>query len=593
VTRSRFRLDPSSLTAAIALAVLAALVNGVWILLDHSDPSWDQAHYLSTALQYRDAFHIGGPIELLHAIDRADPSHGPFFTIVLLPALRIFGASNSSGLIVNLVAAPVLYLAAGEIAYTLFRSGFARLLTIFLVATTPILVGLFHNVLQDFLLVTLTTLSLLLLLKSEGFRRRWITWAMALTMGLGTLTKVTFPLFVIGPLAVVLAEVVFNVLSARRRGQRDGLADPRPVLLNLGGAALVYLVVALVWYGPNFSETLDYVRSTTGGPLSLGAGPSNPYTFHAVTSFTLGMINFNLSWVILLLGLIGAILSWRRLRSLFERPIDPAPLWKLAFLLAWALIPYLSVALAHNQDVRLMAPAFPAVAVLAAGAVSAIPRVQWRMALAAVAVVVLAYQTLNHITDVTPGFMPDRASVSASSYEAAITLNSEPIGYEQLPGSDYVTPIFEYIEKVASREPGDPRAGKTICLLQSEPVINSNTLGFMSAARGDAYGFADIVQGPGGPAELKAVLSGCSFALYVRPAKVPLSGPHSRLALVNEPYAAHHMTPQMFRLFQGPSRSFPVVSNPPTKGEPEYLSTAGGGRVRVLTRIPEAGPGAG
>jgi hypothetical protein len=587
VTRSRLRLDSSSLTAAVVLAVAAALVNGIWILLDHSNPSWDQAHYLSTALQYRDAFHAGGPIELLHSIDRVDPSHGPFFTIVLLPVFWIFGASNSSGLVINLLAAPILYLAAGEIAYVLFRSGFARLLTIFLVATTPILVGLFHNVLQDFLLVTLATLSLLLLLKSEGFQRRWITWAMALTMGLGTLTKVTFPLFVIGPFLVVLAEVAYEAIATRRPSAEAGEAgDLRPVLLNLGGAALVYLVVALVWYGPNFSETLDYVRSTTSGPLALGAGPSNPYTFHAITSFTLGVINFNLSWVIVLLGIAGALLSWSRLRSLFQRPADPAPLWKLAFLLAWALIPYLSVALAHNQDVRLMAPALPAVAVMAAGAVSAITKPRWRLVLTAIAVVVLGYQTLTHITNVTPDSMPDHLRVSASSYEATVPLDSEPIGYEKLPGDDYVTPIFEYIEKLAAREGGDPGIG-TICLLESEPLINSNTFAFISAARGDAFGFADVVQGPTGTsAELEGILSGCDFALYAHPPKPTPGSDESRLTLVNEPYAAGHMTKSMFRLFEGPTKVFPVAPGGATEGEKDFQGTAGGIWVAVLTRTP-------
>lgn len=583
MTRSRFRLDPSSLTAAIALAVVAALANGVWILLDHSNPSWDQAHYLSTTLQYKDAFHVGGLGELLHSIDRADSSHGPLFTIALLPALTIFGSSNSSGLVVNLVAAPVLYLAAGEIAYVLFRNGFARLLTILLVATMPILVGLFHNVLQEFVLTTLATLSLLLLLRSDLFQRRWTTWGMGLAMGLGTLTKVTFPAFVIGPFLVVLAQAV---LAWTGRGPETQRRDWRPAVFNLGVAALVLLVVAGLWYGPNFSPTLDYIRSTTSGPLAEGAGPKDPITFHNITSFTLGVINFNLSWVIVLLGIVGAILSWPRLRRLFQKPIEPEPWWKLAFLLAWAVVPYLSVALAHNQDVRLMAPALPAVAVLAAGAVSAIPKPRWRLALATVAVVVLGYQTLTHIVDVAPGWMPDRARIAVSSYEATIPLNSEPISYERLPGDDYVDPIFEYIESVAARENGDPGIG-TICLLVSEPLVNSNTFGFISAARGDAFGFADVVQGPEGTAaELEGTLSGCDFALYAKPPTPGSSG--DRLTLVNEPYAANHMTKSMFRLFQGPTRVFPVAPTSNNEGERDFQGSAGGSRVRVLTRTPEA-----
>lgn len=582
MTRSA-RTDPG-LTTAIAFAVVAALANGVWILFDHTNPSWDQAHYLATTLQYRDAFHIGGPAELFHSIYRADPGHGPLFTIALLPVLSIFGPSNGSGLIVNLLAAPVLYLAAGQVAYVIFRNGFARLLTILLVATMPILVGLFHNVLQDFLLAALTTAALLLLLESERFRRRRITLAMAFVMGLGTLTKVTFPLFVIGPLLVVTAQALSEAAWTRRRGERDSEWIPRPVLLNLLGAAIVYFAMTLVWYVPSFSATVDYVRSTTGGPLALGSGPTDPYTFHAVASFTLVTINVSLSWVILLLGVAGAALSWPRWRSLFERPIEAGPLWKLAFLLAWALVPYLSVALAHNQDVRLMAPAFPAVAILAAGAVSAVPRPRLRTALAGVAVIVLTYQTITHVTEVSPEFLPDRIHASIGDYEAAIQLNSEPIGYERLPGSDYTGPVLDYIEKLAAEEPGGPGQPRTICLLQSEAVINANTISFLAAARHDPYTPIDVVKAPGtGTAELEQVLSTCDFALYARPPRVSPSGSGGRITLVNEPFAANHMTPRLFHLFKGTSPTFPIVDDPPAKGDPAYLS-AGSGRVRVLIR---------
>jgi 4-amino-4-deoxy-L-arabinose transferase-like glycosyltransferase len=572
VSRRSPWLDPTSTRVAVALAILAAIGNGVWILLDSSTPSWDQSHYLWTTLQYQHSFQSGGLGDLLHSIHTVDPSHGPLFTILMLPFLYIFGPSASSGLLLNLLIAPVLYFSAGEIAWIVFRNWIARLMTIALVATMPLMVGLFHNILQDFLLVTLTTLSMLLLLKSEGFQRRWMTWAMALVMGLGTLTKVTFPLFVIGPLLIVIVGVIASLLSRRDAEARS--FDGRRLAVNLGGAALVYLVVALAWYGPTFSETLDYVRSTTSGPLSLGAGPSNPYTFHAITSFTSEVINSNLSWVILLAGLIAVVLNAARLRSLFSRPLRWGPLQKLAFLLSWAVIPYLSVALGHNQDVRLMAPALPAVAILVAGAIATLRWRSVRIALASVTVVVLAYQTLNHVTDITPGFMPDQARVEVDAYAAVIQLDSDPIGYEQLPGPDYGTPVLRYIEDVARTEPGGAAAPRTVCLLESETIVNSNSMSFLVSAREDPFVIMDVVVGPEGLKGLETALSTCDFALYVKPAKVSPAGKNSRLELVNEPYAANHMTPRHFRLFRGPSRAF-VITTP-----------VGTNRVRVLVRNP-------
>lgn len=577
-------LDPATTSAAVTFAIALAIANGIWILVDNSVPAWDQAHYLSTTLQYQHSLESGGPIDLLRAIHGTDPSHGPLYTVALLPFFLIFGASASSAMVLNLVLAPVLYFCAGEIAWTVFRNAFARYLTMFLVAATPILIGLFHNVLQEFALTTLATVSLLLLLRSDLFQHRWTTWAMAFTMGLGTLTKVTFPAFVIGPFLIVLVRALINWTGRNPEGERR---DWRPAAFNLGVAALVLLVVAGVWYGPQLSPTLEYIRSTTSGPLSEGAGPKDPITFHNITSFTTGVINFNLSWVILGLGLIALAVNAGKIRTLFTRPRRAEPLWNLAFLLAWVVIPYLSVALAHNQDVRLMSPAFPGVAILVAGAVAAIERRQLRLALTGIAVLVLTYQAVNHVADITPSFLPDHPRVTVGSYEASLPLDSAPIGYERLPGDDYATPIFEYMEEVAEVEPGGLAAPRAVCMLESQAVVNSNTFGFYSAARGDPFGYADVVSEPGGTErELEEVLSGCNFALYVKQPQPNAATKESRIVLVNEPYAANHMTPRLFALFRGPSRTFLVAEPTAAERGGGYLGDFGGETVRVMTRTP-------
>jgi 4-amino-4-deoxy-L-arabinose transferase-like glycosyltransferase len=589
VSKSSPWRDLSSWQVALALALLMAVINGIWLFIDSSAPSWDQSHYLTVALEYQRAFEAGGPIEFLHAVKGADPSHGPLFTVLLLPFIWIFGASARSGLILNLCAAPILFFCAGEIAWTIFRSWFARLLTIVLVGLMPLMIGLFHNVLQDFLLITLAIVSIMFLLKSEGFQRRWMTIFAGLAMGLGTLTKVTFPLFVIGPVVVVVAQVLVAMVTERE--ELTGLkVDRRRTLITAGIGLVVFLVVAFAWYGPNFHATIEYIKSTTGGPLAEGAGPEDPYTFHAITSFTLGVLNFNLTWVILLLGAVALVLDWEAIRGLFTKPVRWPRLWKLAFLLAWAVIPYLSVALAHNQDVRLMAPAFPAVAVLVAGAVSYVKWTRVRYAIAGLAVFVLAYQTLNHITHATPGFLPDQATVTVGEYSGVVQLNTQPIGYEELPGDDYATPVVKYIEELAAKEPGGLTVPRTVCMLESEATMNSNTLGWIIAARKDPFGLADVVvneAGKKGEEELEKILSGCNYAIYV---KQPLErNAESRLTIVNNPYAANHMTPKLFSLFKGPTKTFPLAANVGSEHEVSFLTAEGGVIARVLTRTPGQG----
>jgi len=587
VTRSSW-LDPTGVRAALGLSLIAALANGVWILLDHSTPSWDQSHYLTVALQYQHGFEGDGPLGLLRAIHSTDPSHGPLFTIALLPFLAIFGPSGQSGLILNLLLAPVLYIAAGQIAWLVFRSWAARLLTIVLVAAMPLMVGLFHNNLQDFLLVTIATLSILLLLLSERFQRPGMSIWLGLAMGLGTLTKVTFPLFMVGPLLVIAAQVVASRRSAQP-GKSVFPTDLRRLAVNLGYTALVYLAVTVPWYLPNFEATREYVNSTTGGPLALGAGPSDPFTFHAITSFTTTTINANVTWVIALAGLIAVLLNGPALLALLRRPMRIEPLLKLGFLIAWVLVPFLSVALAHNQDVRLMAPAMPGMAVIAAGAIAAIRWPKIRLALTGVTAVALLYLTLGRVTPISPSFLPEDVSVQVSSYNAAIPLAEQPIGYERLPERDYGTPVIDYIAGIAERE-GVGATPKLICLLESEPIVNSNSLGFLALAHEYPLAFADIAYGDEGRRGLRSVLEGCDYALYVRQPQLDPAQKESRLALVNEAYAASYMTPRLFGLFAGPSRTFPVAEPLGDKGEARYLSTSGSGsQVTVLVKRPLSG----
>ena len=579
----RLPFDIKSFRTAVGLALVMAAANAVWIFLDHASPSWDQAHYLTVTLDYRLGFATEGIGGLLHALGHADTSHGPLFTMAMLPFFYAFGSTGRSALILNFTLAAVLYTAVGQIAWIVFRNWTARLLAILLVASMPLMVGLYHDVLQDFLLVTLTAVSILLLLLTEQFDNRRVSLMLGLAMGLGTLTKVTFPIFLAGPVLVVLAQTILPMLKA---GPYQA-TRPRRILENIFGAVAVYLLVALPWYLPHFTATLEYIRSTTSGPLSEGAGPTDPLTFHAIASFTMGVFNENVSWIIGLAGLIAIILCLSRLRA--WRSMSAKLLGNLGFLLAWALIPYLLVATAHNQDVRLMAPAMPAIAVIVGGAISAIQRTWVRMALIATTVAALSYQSINHVTGITPRFFPGDVHVRIASYVATIPLDDRPIGYERLPEPDYATPVVQYIEGLVGREPGPP-APRSVCVLESEPVVNTNTFSFLAKARNDRLEFADLLIGEEGVPGLRTALHGCDFALYVR--QPPSSKEHSesRIVIVNEDFAAGYMTPSLFALFSGPSQMFRVAAPSDEESKnTQYLSTTDRGSfVRVLSLHPDA-----
>lgn len=570
--------DPGSLLMAAAFAIFAALANAIWIPLDNATPAWDQAHYLDVAWQYKQALGSEGFVSMFESIRSLDPSRGPLFSLMLLPFFYVLDDPTRSGLALNFLLAPVLYLAAGQIAMHIFRSWVARLLAIFLTATLPLLVGLYHNTLQDFALATFATVTVLLLLKSDSFRRPGMTIALGAAMGLGTLTKVTFPVFVAGPFLVIAGQVALGVWRDRMgdRGERE--FDLRRLALNLAGLAATYLVLIVPWYVTNLSATAEYIEETTGGSgLSLGAGPTNPYTFDAISSFTMDVINGHVSWIVMLAGIIALLLTWGKIVAWVRPPRNTGRLFDTAFLLGWVLIPYLSLALGHNQDIRLMAPALPGIAVIVAGAMAAVEQPRVRAALIGVTGVMLIYQTVNLVTPIRPSFMPREISLDLGSQEAVIPLDDRPLGYEKPPGENYGTAVMRYIESAARRDSADGTIPPTtVCLLQSDALANGNTMNYLAHTRGDPFTFVDILARPGEDGELVKALSSCEFALYV--AQPPLSlAADTRVGLVNLEFAANFMTPNTFALFQRPAKTFA------TSADPNAFTDS----LQILVRKPE------
>ena len=78
---------------------------------------------MNVAIAFRDALQNGGPGDLFEAIRDTDPARGPLFSISILPFVLVFGDDSRSGCSPNIALAPILYLAAGQIAWIIFRNG--------------------------------------------------------------------------------------------------------------------------------------------------------------------------------------------------------------------------------------------------------------------------------------------------------------------------------------------------------------------------------------------------------------------------------------------------------------------------------------
>ncbi len=232
------------------LGVLAALVafhavnNWRWLTANVTLLGWDLPSHLGKSFLYNGMLHPF-TLKALFAVVTWHPLHPPLFFLSAVPLYRLFGASVDVGTMVN-----VLYLAVliGSVYGIGQRLGGRRvgLLAAFVVATFPAIYALSRLFYIELALTAMVALSVWLLLASDRFQNRTASLLFGLSLGLGLLTKYTYPVFIFAPLCLVVAR------SKALKGLKDRLRagfrlDLRETLLAL----VIGLALAATWYLPS------------------------------------------------------------------------------------------------------------------------------------------------------------------------------------------------------------------------------------------------------------------------------------------------------------------------------------------------------
>jgi 4-amino-4-deoxy-L-arabinose transferase-like glycosyltransferase len=242
---------PGLLVAGLWLFHLIA--NWTWLSKNVVMRSWDRIGALINSLYYYDTLS-NITIQSLFKASIQDEIRPPLFAASMAAMQKLFGVSSDLAIMVNAVYLAVLLFASYGIGARLGgrRQG---LLSVSLVAFTPLLFAMSRYSYFEFAVAAFAALSVYLLLASERFEKRSPTFLLGIALGLGTLTKRTFPIFVLGAAAVVflqagLPQKLWNRLKRVRHPRW------RDLLLSLvGGFAL-----SALWYFPNqdLAQTLAF-----------------------------------------------------------------------------------------------------------------------------------------------------------------------------------------------------------------------------------------------------------------------------------------------------------------------------------------------
>lgn len=389
--------------AAAAATVLAVLVAVVWLLVDRRVPGYDTGDHLGVVFGSADAIRAG------HLLDPIQLYHG------LPPLVYVLGAYTTLiagvGIDPQIAMLDVVFL--GLAGLGLYRAGrivagpVAGLVAVLGVLGAPVVISQGHEFMFDLPLTAVTALAVWLLLASDRFAHRGYSIAAGGALGLGLMTKTSFPIFVAGVVAVMLV----------RGGWR------RPV--NVALCAALAAAVAAPWYLPHWPEVAQTARAARLGSASrltpTSARPDR-FTVQNFAWYGWALVNVQLLLPFTLLFAAGLVDGVRR----FVRTRAPGD--HLPELVAGGAVGWIGISIASQLDIRYSMPCLVYVALIAGALVARAPG-RVRRVLASVAVAAFAVNMVMVNLGAGPTLRAGLPGANgAGPYERQVTLAS-PEGY--------------------------------------------------------------------------------------------------------------------------------------------------------------------
>lgn len=226
------------------LTLFHAVNNWTWLVRNVTWTGWDKPRHLAWSLNY--AQMLSHPtITSLFDVMVSDPIRPALFSASAAILYGLFGRSADVAVMTNVIYLVIVLAATYGIGR---RWGGWRLgsVSVALLAFFPMFYSMSRHFYVEFALTAMVTLSVCLLLATNGFQRRGMSLLFGLSLGLGLLTKRTFAVFATGPvLAVILTSGLLPAFWQRIR-RRPRIYWGKALVALLGG-----LVPAAIWYFPN------------------------------------------------------------------------------------------------------------------------------------------------------------------------------------------------------------------------------------------------------------------------------------------------------------------------------------------------------
>jgi len=430
----------------VAFAALSAVFmssTAAWLVLDRSAPTWDDAIYLKNSLTLYDTLRERGVGEYARSFLKVMDSKPPLIAALPTPAYFVAGRHPRAAYFVNLLFMLVMFGAIFRIGVQ-FGNARAGLLALYLAGTMPMLYGLSHWYLTDFILTALVTAAIAILCASGKLIPARHAALLGVLFGLGVMLKLTFPLYFAIP-------ALYYAVRVWREGRLKAL------LAFVIPAALI----ALPWYALHFRAALQ-TGIDTGSEAPLFFGSMSPYSPTVMGPYLVKLahggpgLDFAALAVLLLLG-------WKGLTPSARSGLKWCLLWAapLAFVILWPA-----------REVRYAAPVFPAVAVALAILTESIWNRSRKAARGAIAfVLAIPFVSMVHSSFGFPRYLPLSGLLGPVDLTYAREFNPRPWPHQQ---------VLEALCEASACSPSNPQ---TVLIGTDGPRFNADTFALYAVKR--------------------------------------------------------------------------------------------------------------
>ena len=292
------------------------ILNSWYIFKNTLPPAWDQAYHLLFSSLYFHGFDL----------QTTSSFYSPGAHISVIPLYALFGESYEIACSVNIIFLAILMFSLYGIGKTLFNKEVGLLSAVF-ISFIPLFITLERDFFQDFPLLSIVSLSVFLLLKTNNFNNTLYCGLFAMSSGFATLIKWSAPIFIFIPFCWVfykaikepkkcaycgkLIKTTKNIIKGfyyycSERHKKKFIDEKRFILTkghNFIISFLVFITTIGWWYFPN----RDVFERIVSGQKYWGVIEGKPeiFSFASIFYYIEAIIKYQAYLVIGLLLLVG------------------------------------------------------------------------------------------------------------------------------------------------------------------------------------------------------------------------------------------------------------------------------------------------